>query len=128
MHFSDTRRTNGETDDRVHGVLDDIICLYADVKMSENFDLLARRIFDMVKSVHPEVTVGISVEESPYVEYALPDIESKFEQLLANEKWTWEKILTDAKSTCGTLDEISTADIDHPEKVIQHFQVLILEF
>jgi hypothetical protein len=116
-----------ETNKRVAGALTDIIGLYSQVKISENFDLLARRIFDMVKKVHPEVTIGSSVVCTPTTttKLAEPEIKSKFEHIFNNAEWTWEKILDDAKSTCGSLEEIITSDIDeHPAKVVQHFQVM----
>jgi hypothetical protein len=105
------------------------LCLYAEAKAAENIDLLTRRIFDIVKKVHPEVTIGNSVESRPATELSLQDIISKFEHIFKNMEWTWEKILNDAKISCGLLEEINTSDINqHPTKVVQHFQVIILQF
>ena len=109
----------------IFGVLNNIICLYADVKISEVLDLLTRRIFDEVKKTYPGVKISIPTQQLQ-AEYAILSIESRLAQILCNQEWTWDKILADAKSTCGTSSNersFLTAKNVQPEKAAQHFQV-----
>jgi hypothetical protein len=110
------------------GVLNNIICLYSDIKISEVLDLLTRRIYDEVKKMHPGVKIGIPAQQIR-AEHTLPQIESRCEQILRNQDWTWGKVLADAKSTCGSSGRERSIILDknfNPEKTAQHFQVIFI--
>jgi len=109
--------------DGVFGVLNNIICLYADVKISELFDLLTRRLYDEVKKKHTQVKISNPTQQLR-AEYKISEMKIKFDRILTNQEWTWDKILADAKKTCGSSEkEGFSANNLQPKKVAQHFQV-----
>jgi hypothetical protein len=113
--------------DGVFGVLNNIITLYTEMKMAEIVDLITRHIFNGLRIGDPEVRIFNSTIGKPTTPTTdtQPDFERRFDSILANKEWTWEKILARAQSSCGSLKEISTSDIEqHPEKVAQHYQVI----
>lgn len=107
------------------GVINNLICLYADAKILEVIDLLTRQIFELIKNSHPGVQICYPAVQTR-MELTILEMESQSDQILASQEWTWDKILADAKQTCGSLERTSgiTADMElHPKKIAQHFQV-----
>lgn len=108
----------------VIGVINNIICLYADIKIAEVIDVLARNIFDEIKQTHPGIIISRPAEDIDKAEHTMSEIESRLSQILIDKEWTWDKILADAKETCGSPYGTSVSNIGlRPEKLAQHFQV-----
>jgi hypothetical protein len=122
--FVDTSSEGLEMRDGVFGVANNIICLYSDVKISEVLDLLTRDIFDEVKKTHTAVQFWNPAHQNIQAGHTYLEIDSQFDQILNNREWTWEKILADAKETCGSSNkEGLTANKLQPKIVAQNFQV-----
>jgi hypothetical protein len=112
------------------GVINNILCLYADVKVSEIIQLWTRRIFDIVKQTHTGITICNPAKRTPTesTQHSMSKVETLLAQILSDKKWTWNKILADAKHMCGSsVDKTSNFDIDlDPKKVAAHFKVSLL--
>lgn len=109
--------------DGVFGVVNNIICLYSDVKISEVLDHLTRHVFDEVKKTHTGVQIWNPTQQVRAAHTVL-EVESRFDQMLCNREWTWDKILDDAKQTCGFSEtaSVSANNVQYKE-VAQNFQV-----
>jgi hypothetical protein len=104
-----------------YGIISNLISLYSDVEISEVINLLTRHIFDELKKIHTGVKICNSAAQKIEAEHLISDIKSRFEKILSNQDWTWDKILADAQHMCGTPDVV--LDVSLPQKTAQHFQV-----
>jgi hypothetical protein len=105
----------------VFGAVSNIISLYSDVKISEIVDLLTRHVFDELKKTHTGVKICNPAAKKIESGQSILKIDSRFEKILNNQDWTWDKILADAQHMCGTSDVV--LDVSLPRKTVQHFQV-----
>lgn len=109
----------------VYGVINNIICLHSDAKMTEVLELMTKHIYELLKitDATKDRFRNYYSAEKPTSEKST--LENRTDEYLAYRGWTWNKILSDIRETISSsLVKAGVSDIEeHPEKIAKYFQV-----
>lgn len=128
IHFngnfiSDTSTEDKEMKNGMCGVINNIICLYSDVKTSESIDLLTWHIFEEVKKTCNGISITKMVQSRPPVR-TFKQIEVTLHTIM-DQAWIMQKLLEKIKPTHILESEKTEGPSfeQDPKKVAKHFQV-----